>query len=164
MSDRWNQWSVEEKEMAEAVFTALSLRDPLIGEQAEHDDRQADVPSRRFGFSDIYAYVNDPHLEPAPGLLEALEQEPHLRRNLESLIAHSAICPHLLGPLTEEVDAVTAPDADGPPACQVRCPWHGYRFDIRSGRSVDGRSLRLPPAPRLEIDPERNLAWIVWGD
>jgi nitrite reductase/ring-hydroxylating ferredoxin subunit len=80
------------------------------------------------------------------------------------LIAHSAICPHLLGPLTEEVDAVTAPDADGPPACQVRCPWHGYRFDIRSGRSVDGRSLRLPPAPRLEIDPERNLAWIVWGD
>jgi len=40
-------------------------------------------------------------------------------------------CPHLGGPL----DA--APIEDG---C-ITCPWHGYRFDVRSGRSADGRGF-----------------------
>ncbi len=37
-------------------------------------------------------------------------------------------CPHLGLPLDAE------PDADG----IVTCPWHGYRFDVRSGRCVSG--------------------------
>ncbi len=46
--------------------------------------------------------------------------------------AHSTVCPHLLGPLGE---------------CEVHggvmaCPWHGYTFDVRSGRTLDGRPLR----------------------
>lgn len=57
------------------------------------------------------------------------------------LTVHSATCPHWLGPL----DA--APLVDG---C-VRCPWHGYHFDVRSGLSADGRGLRLATPPRLEI-------------
>jgi nitrite reductase/ring-hydroxylating ferredoxin subunit len=61
------------------------------------------------------------------------------------LVAHAAVCPHWLGPLRG------APVEDG---C-VRCPWHGYRFDLRTGRSADGRGLRLPPAPRVEIDRMR---------
>ena len=32
------------------------------------------------------------------------------------------------------------------------CPWHGYAFDLRSGRSCDGRGLRLEAAPRLVIE------------
>jgi nitrite reductase/ring-hydroxylating ferredoxin subunit len=54
--------------------------------------------------------------------------------------AHSAVCPHLLGPL------------DGPLASgdgTVVCPWHGYRFDIYSGDNVDGRCRALPPAPAV---------------
>lgn len=43
-------------------------------------------------------------------------------------------CPHLGGPL----DAAPV-DAGG---C-VTCPWHGYRFDLRTGRSADGRALLL---------------------
>ncbi len=48
-------------------------------------------------------------------------------------VRHATVCPHLGGPL----DAV--PVEDG---C-VRCPWHGYRFDVRSGSNADGRPLRL---------------------
>jgi len=25
----------------------------------------------------------------------------------------------------------------------VTCPWHGYRFDVRSGRCVSGQAFRL---------------------
>jgi nitrite reductase/ring-hydroxylating ferredoxin subunit len=57
------------------------------------------------------------------------------------LIVHATQCPHRLGPLGE------APVIDG---C-VRCPWHGYRFDLRSGKSADGRALRLAPAPRVHV-------------
>ncbi len=58
------------------------------------------------------------------------------------LIAHSVECPHRLGPL----DACSVTDGE------LRCPWHGYRFDLHTGRSVDGRSLRLRPAPRVVVD------------
>lgn len=41
----------------------------------------------------------------------------------------SSVCPHLGGPLAD------APvDADG----IVTCPWHGHRFDVRTGRRVAG--------------------------
>jgi len=49
------------------------------------------------------------------------------------LVAYPALCPHQLGPLQD------APLEAG----QVRCPWHGYRFDVRSGECVSGASCRL---------------------
>jgi nitrite reductase/ring-hydroxylating ferredoxin subunit len=58
------------------------------------------------------------------------------------LVAHSTECPHLLGPLDE------CPVIDG----KILCPWHGYEFDVRTGRSSDGRSLRLRSAPRVVVD------------
>lgn len=67
------------------------------------------------------------------------------------LIVHSAVCPHWLGPLEE------TPDADG----SVACPWHGYRFDIRAGRSCDGRNLKLATPPRLEIDASRDVRLVA---
>jgi nitrite reductase/ring-hydroxylating ferredoxin subunit len=60
-----------------------------------------------------------------------------------ALVAHSTICPHWLGPLDETV----------PENGILRCPWHGYRFDLRTGASADGRGCRLPPAPRVAVDP-----------
>jgi nitrite reductase/ring-hydroxylating ferredoxin subunit len=57
------------------------------------------------------------------------------------LVAHAATCPHWLGPLDR------VPVRDG---C-VTCPWHGYRFDVRTGASADGRRLALAPAPRIAI-------------
>ena len=64
------------------------------------------------------------------------------------LLAHSTVCPHWLGPLD------TAPLDDF--GC-VRCPWHGYTFDVRTGQSVDGRGLRLAAAPAVHIDPVTGL-------
>lgn len=57
------------------------------------------------------------------------------------LVIHSTRCPHLLGPLEGDVDA----------SGKTTCPWHGYEFDIETGRSCDGRKLRLAPPPSLHI-------------
>nr|WP_070961397.1 Rieske 2Fe-2S domain-containing protein [Hyphomonas sp. Mor2] len=55
-------------------------------------------------------------------------------------IAHSAVCPHQLGPLQEsEIDA----------SGLVTCPWHGYKFDIVSGENQGGDCPALAPAPDL---------------
>ena len=57
-------------------------------------------------------------------------------------ILHSLTCPHTLGPLDD------SQVIDG----KVTCPWHGYRFDLVSGRSCDGHRLRLSCPVELEID------------
>ena len=59
------------------------------------------------------------------------------------LLAHSTECPHWLGPLD------VCPIEGG----TLTCPWHGYRFDVATGRSVEGRALRLRKPPRVVIDP-----------
>ena len=63
------------------------------------------------------------------------------------LLAHSVRCPHLLGPLED------TPVEHG----VVTCPWHGYRFDLRSGRSCDGHGLRLDRAPTVRIDERSQV-------
>ncbi|HEY4344123.1 MAG TPA: Rieske 2Fe-2S domain-containing protein [Parvibaculum sp.] len=45
-------------------------------------------------------------------------------------------CPHMGAPLDH-----VEPDADG---C-ITCPWHGYRFNVATGLSADGRGLKLRP-------------------
>jgi nitrite reductase/ring-hydroxylating ferredoxin subunit len=67
------------------------------------------------------------------------------------LAVHSTVCPHRLGPLED------ATVEDG----VVECPWHRYRFDLRTGRSCDGRSLRLAPAPRIAIDEVERVALVL---
>jgi nitrite reductase/ring-hydroxylating ferredoxin subunit len=61
------------------------------------------------------------------------------------LVAHAVICPHWLGPLDETAII------DG---C-IRCPWHGYRFDVRTGANRDGHGMSLPRPPRVIIDDGR---------
>jgi nitrite reductase/ring-hydroxylating ferredoxin subunit len=68
------------------------------------------------------------------------------------LHAYATVCPHRLGPLE------AAEEDDG---C-ITCPWHGYRFDLRTGRSADGRGLRLAPAPRVRVDPQSSEVWLAW--
>jgi nitrite reductase/ring-hydroxylating ferredoxin subunit len=64
---------------------------------------------------------------------------------------HGCACPHALGPL----------DASTVEAGRIRCPWHGYTFDVRTGRSADGRGLRLPEPPRLVTDARTATASMV---
>jgi nitrite reductase/ring-hydroxylating ferredoxin subunit len=59
----------------------------------------------------------------------------------DAVVAHATVCPHSLGPLGD-----TAVE-DG----QISCPWHGYRFDLPSGR-CSGRGLRVPVVePTLDV-------------
>ena len=57
-----------------------------------------------------------------------------------SWLAHSAVCPHLLGPLNES--AIND-------AGELICPWHGYKFDVRSGENIDQKCRALAPSPEL---------------
>ena len=57
------------------------------------------------------------------------------------LVAHAAVCPHWLGPL--EATIVVE-------GC-IRCPWHGYAFEVRTGHSADGRRLTLASAPKVVV-------------
>ena len=66
------------------------------------------------------------------------------------LVVHAITCPHWLGPL----------DAAAVEAGAITCPWHGWRFDVRSGRSLDGHRARLEPAPRIESDPD-GVLWLA---
>lgn len=52
-------------------------------------------------------------------------------------VTFSTRCPHRGASLAD------CPVQDG----VVTCPFHGYRFDVRTGKSRDGRGLRLAPAP-----------------
>jgi len=64
-----------------------------------------------------------------------------VRKLNETWIAHSAICPHLLGPLDDSMVNV-----DG----SISCPWHGYRFNMETGENLDGKCRPLARAPRVK--------------
>ena len=64
------------------------------------------------------------------------------------IVAHSSICPHWLGPLDE------APVVEG----EIRCPWHGYRFDVASGVCRAHPTLNLAPAPAIRVIDGRIVA------
>jgi nitrite reductase/ring-hydroxylating ferredoxin subunit len=85
-------------------------------------------------------------------LIVELDGEPFRIVALEDgeIVAHSTICPHWLGPLEEAI----------PENGIVRCPWHGYRFDLRTGMNTDGRSCRLARAPRVVVDPVTGEATV----
>ena len=68
------------------------------------------------------------------------------------LIAYPARCPHMKALLTE-----VEPDNSG---C-ITCLWHGYRFDVETGLSADGRSLKLGRMPEIIVD-EADEATLVW--
>jgi nitrite reductase/ring-hydroxylating ferredoxin subunit len=63
------------------------------------------------------------------------------------LVAFSTRCAHLMGPLGEgRIEGGV-----------VECPWHGYRFDIRSGECISGAACRLTPAPTVKIDSDGKV-------
>ena len=66
------------------------------------------------------------------------------------LHAHATVCPHRLGPLGA-VDVRVG---------VIECPWHGYRFDVRTGANLDGHGCRLSPAPKVRVDPDTTVVTI----
>jgi nitrite reductase/ring-hydroxylating ferredoxin subunit len=68
------------------------------------------------------------------------------------LIAHSVICPHMLGPLEQ-----TTIEDKG----IIECPWHGYRFDLNTGVCLSNRQCRLMPGPIVQVDPVSSSVTVV---
>ncbi len=60
----------------------------------------------------------------------------------EGLHAHPTACPHLGGPLAQ-TDL-----RDG----AVTCPWHGYTFDLETGRERGGRPCRMIDRPAVVVE------------
>src|ERR1700754_137335 len=76
-----------------------------------------------------------------------------VRRGSE-LFAILNVCPHRAAPVCEgELTGTMLPSAPGElrygmEGLVLRCPWHGWEFDVRSGESVagvDSRRLRTCP-------------------
>lgn len=63
------------------------------------------------------------------------------------LRAFPAQCPHQLGPLT------AAAVCDG----VVTCPWHGYRFDLVTGRNLSGQNCHLRALPLVEVAADGSV-------
>jgi len=62
--------------------------------------------------------------------------------------AYGAECPHMLAPLSD-----VPLDKDG---C-ITCPWHGYRFDVRTGRVTNGQGLTLTPTFNVTINEKQRV-------
>ena len=63
------------------------------------------------------------------------------------LVAHSTVCPHTLGPLGTTIVSNGI----------IECPWHGYRFEVATGKCISGHHCRLAPAPVISIDAHSNV-------
>lgn len=67
-------------------------------------------------------------------------------------VVYPAVCPHQMGPLTSDLSA----------AGEVRCPWHGYTFDVKSGDCTSGGSCRFGQVPGIvESSSELALSWVA---
>lgn len=64
------------------------------------------------------------------------------------LIAHSSTCPHMLGPL-QKSDVTNG---------TVECPWHGYKFDVKTRKCTTGQKCKLAPAPTISINNDSVIA------
>jgi nitrite reductase/ring-hydroxylating ferredoxin subunit len=121
----WDQDEAMMRRRAELLARRGELLAPLPTDQPPLDLGPADALSTR-----------------APFAVEYAGRRYRVVQVNGALRVHSTLCPHWLGPLE------AAPEADG----SLRCPWHGYRFDLASGRGCDAAArLRLPPTPRLVI-------------
>ena len=78
------------------------------------------------------------------------------------------ICPHMGGPVCQgRINPRVGEDiaADGrsrglvfsTDATNIACPWHGYEFDILTGRHQGDQRLRLRPVPVRVVDGEVML-------
>ncbi len=61
--------------------------------------------------------------------------------------AISNVCTHLGGPLAQG-------KLEG---YEVQCPWHGSRFDIRTGKVVRPPAMRSEPTYEIKVEEDDNL-------
>jgi nitrite reductase/ring-hydroxylating ferredoxin subunit len=96
--------------------------------------------------------------DPGRKVIESDGVEVGVFRLGNEFFAYANICPHMGGPACQgkviaKVDEVIAEDrtsrglAFSKTQMHVVCPWHGFEFDIRTGRHPGNRRMRLRPVP-----------------
>lgn len=73
-----------------------------------------------------------------------------VREHAGGLVAHSATCPHWGASLAGAQIEGNA----------VVCPWHGYRYDLTTGRGPASQRCRMPARAEVRVS-ERGEAWLV---
>lgn len=73
-----------------------------------------------------------------------------VREHAGRLVAHAVACPHWGASLASARIEENA----------VMCPWHGYRFDLASGRGPAAQRCRMPARAEVRVT-ERGEAWLV---
>jgi nitrite reductase (NADH) small subunit len=88
-----------------------------------------------------------------PGSAKEVEHEGRIYAlfNVGGVIsAIDGICPHQGGPLAEgSVEGTT-----------VTCPWHGWQFDLRTGRTPLGAKIKQPVS-EVKIEGQDILVAVV---
>jgi len=76
--------------------------------------------------------------------------------------AYRNICPHAGAPVCEgSVSGTTLPSSVyeytlGHDGCILRCPWHGWEFDLRSGEHLVDPDTRLKKFPVDSVVPPQS--------
>lgn len=83
-----------------------------------------------------------------PLTVELAGKQVNIVRINDALHAYSAECPHMLAPLSD----VTV-DKDG----YITCPWHGYRFDVKTGKVTNGKDLSLSPSFEVTVTKDKRV-------
>jgi len=82
-----------------------------------------------------------------PTIVESAGRKYRIVEVAGQLVAHSIVCPHRLGPLGDcKVEDAT-----------IECPWHGFRFDLRTRQCVNGARMSLVPAPLVRVEGSRVI-------
>ncbi len=130
-----------------ALYARLYDEDVWMMSERQRQLDFAHAPARETGAARVVLGAIDEVRPRLPIRFELGGRSWRIVEDRGELVAHAAVCPHLRGPLVEcEVESGV-----------IECPWHGYRFDIRSRACVSGARLSLAPAPRIAVDPEGRV-------
>ena len=128
-------------ELYTAVYDTLWTEDETMMRE-----RQRRLDQRRNREIEVVLGSVDDLANALPHRFELNGREYLLSRDSAGWTATPTICPHMLGPL----------EAGENPG-QVCCPWHGYVFDLATGRCISPETAhcKLGPLPILnEADGE----------
>src|SRR5262245_24146532 len=100
--------------------------------------------------------------DPGRKLIEANGVEVGVFKLGGEFFAYENVCPHIGGPACQgkiiaKVEEVVAPDRTSKgmdfskDKINVVCPWHGFEFDIRTGRHHGNARYRLKPV-KVRVD------------
>ena len=120
----------------------------MLGRQAALDQRAAkkSVVSEALDLGPVEAVLPQHPLD-----FDFNGQRWRLVEDQSEFIVYSLTCPHQLGSFVNETLI------DG----AITCPWHGYRFDVRSGQCLSGNKCELPTPPTVVVRGERLYAMLA---